>query len=143
LSGETTRGDRGLSGKEAQEFTLVSGKVLALLRDGLAARWRETGQAAGGGINAGRQSRFNHFSPGCAVIVSHPAGEFQQAAVEERFGIQDILNLFELSDVDPLRQIHKIAGSDAGPEGDDDALARGGEIPEVRRDCIGQSLVNG
>ena len=112
-------------------------------RSGVASRWGETHQAPGGGINAWRQGRFDHLSPGRAVIVGHPTGEFQKTVIQEGFRIEDILNLFEPLYFDLLWQMHEIAGSDPGPERDDDALAWGGEIPQVRRDEISQGLVYG
>jgi hypothetical protein len=64
-------------------------------------------------------------------------------AIQEGFRIQDILNLFELPDVDLLGEMHQISGSNAGSEGDEDALARSGEPTEMQRDRIGQGFVNG
>jgi hypothetical protein len=142
LSGEAPGGDRSIRRKVAEEFVLSDGETLVPVLHGPAPLRGETHQAAGGSINAWRQGSLDHLSPGCAVVISDLVGEFQQAAIQEGFRIQDVLNVLELLDVGPLQQTHQVPRNDACPQGDENALAWSGHLLEVGRNGIGEGLVN-
>jgi len=143
LSGQTTDRDRDVWGEEAEQLLFPGSEVMGPLGQGLASLFGETNEAAGRGINPWGQGSLDHRSPGGAVVVGDPAGQFQQGLIEQRFRIEDVLNLFEPCDLDALPEAHQVPGDDARPQGDEDALAGSGRLAEVARDGIGEGLVNG
>jgi hypothetical protein len=140
---QATDRDRNVGGEEAEQLLFLGSEVMGPLRQGLASLFGETHEAAGRGINSWGQGSLDHRSPGGAVVVGDPAGQFQQGLIEQRFRIEDVLNLFEACDLGALAEAHQVAGDDARSQGDEDALAGSGRLAEMGGDGIGQGLVNG